>query len=392
MVQNKVAYIGNFCFPDKNASGKRVYANGKLLRAIGYETAFVGVDKELVGLCDLRETKQNYDGFDYYCLPYPIGKKWLQYAKVVKAIEKFLFDEQTGYNPDLVILYGSPTLSIFMTKIIKICKEKNVTILTDCVDWLSVHGNNLVYDIIKSLDTAYRMRYANEKADGVIAISTYLSEYYKHRGKKTVIIPSLNVNQEECVKNYILDTPHVVYAGLWPNPKQVNNRSKLKDRIDISIELMETVKAIGGKFIYDIYGLRKEEYLTLFPDHGSILNLLGEQIVFHGIKSNLEVMKAVKKADYTILIRERTKDTMAGFPTKISESLGCGTPVITTDTSDIWHYITIENGNILVDLKDLDKAAKDIKNKLECRQKKRIVQNPLYYANFKKALSSFLME
>ncbi len=35
-----VLYIGNFSFPFGNAAGKRVYANGKILKELGYDVNF----------------------------------------------------------------------------------------------------------------------------------------------------------------------------------------------------------------------------------------------------------------------------------------------------------------------------------------------------------------
>ena len=51
-------YIGNFCFPDCNAAGKRVYANGKILKELGYKVVFVGVNKSIESISSLKKQKK----------------------------------------------------------------------------------------------------------------------------------------------------------------------------------------------------------------------------------------------------------------------------------------------------------------------------------------------
>ena len=51
------AYIGNFGFPDKNASGKRVLGNCKILQEIGYRVVCIGPGKG---------QPQEYDGIKLF--------------------------------------------------------------------------------------------------------------------------------------------------------------------------------------------------------------------------------------------------------------------------------------------------------------------------------------
>ena len=72
--------------------------------------------------------------------------------------------------------------------------------------------------------------------------------------------------------------------------------------------------------------------------------------MFHGKVSNLEARNKISKADFSILFRNVNKMTSAGFPTKVSESISCGTPVITNSTSDLEHYIINGKNGFLVNL------------------------------------------
>ena len=104
------------------------------------------------------------------------------------------------------------------------------------------------------------------------------------------------------------------------------------------------------EFIFNIYGLTLKEYLFVVQKHKDVLEKLKNKIIFHGKVSNLEAKNKISKADFSILFRNVNKMTSAGFPTKVSESISCGTPVITNSTSDLEHYIINGKNGFLVNL------------------------------------------
>ena len=77
-------------------------------------------------------------------------------------------------------------------------------------------------------------------------------------------------------------------------------------------------------------------------------------IVFKGYCSSEVVQKAIEEASFSILIRNKTRSNMAGFPTKLAESIVLGTPVITTDVGDVSRYLTDGKECIIVNPEDLD--------------------------------------
>jgi len=333
-----VLYIGNFSFPLGNAAGKRVYANGKLMRKLGYRVLYVGTDNEMQNNSKLKDTKREYDGFEYFNFAYPRSKyDWINYNSFYNNLIELIND--MNLKLDLVIYYGSPTLSFFDRKLIKFCKINRIKIVSDCVDWLTTKTNNPIFNLIKGIDNTYQKSYLNKQVDGLIVISRYLENYYKKAGLKTVIIPPLSPDKFE---NMSVSNRYkkIVYAGLpFRKGQPISNLDVLKDRIDKMIELMAKAKEKGATFIFDIYGFTREEYLTVIPSQKTFVDLLENNIVFHGMQTNNKIIEAIIKADFTLLIRDVNRDTSAGFPTKVSESISCGTPVITTKTSDLEDYI-----------------------------------------------------
>lgn len=384
MDKTKIIYVGNFDFPFGNAPGKRVYGNGKLLRAIGYETIFVGMTRSTEDIANLQETEQEYDGFKYYCFSYPKGSAdWIHYKKVLKEFIEWA----SGIKDSIyaVICYGSPRLSCFITGVCRWAKRNNILVISDCVDWLESRTGNLIFDLAKTADTLYQKVIANRRVDGVICISSYLDKYYSRAGKKTLILPPLSTvcgaNSDEAGPDEKLK---MVYAGSpFKTGTVIQNPAALKDRVDVMIELLRCLKQENVDFCFYYYGLDEENYLSAFPDQTENISYLKDSLCFCGMQKNEEVMDKIKEADFTMLIRDVKKSTMAGFPTKVSESISCGTPVITTKTSDIDRYLTEDENVIFVDSNDLQESAKKIRRLIQEKQyikmKNNCVGNTIFY-------------
>lgn len=361
-----ILYLGNFSFPFGNAAGKRVYANGQLFRALGYNVIFIGMDVRS-GSGSIRDTRKEYDGFTYFNIPYPKSNiEWVRYKKLFYELRDFL--NETSILDDLafIICYGSPRVSLFNLRLLKFANQRDIKTLVDCVDWLKVRTNNIIFDLSKYFDDLVQKSYVNKKADGLIVISSYLENYYKKHGKKTIIIPPLAQENTFEIRQSFRDVKIITYAGVpFRKGVEIKDPSLLKDRIDFTIKLFFDLKKQGAKFIFKVYGITKEEYIQVIPNHEQYLQELGESIVFYGMKPNEEVVSAFRNSDFTILIRDCTRASMAGFPTKVSESISCGTPVITTKTSDLEKYVLEWKSGFFLDAKNYDYSLAKMKKILD---------------------------
>jgi len=397
---NKVIYLGNFNFPDGNAAGKRVLANSKILNELNYEVLIIDL-KNINSRFSLCETKKELEGFECYSFSYPENNlEWVKYNKNFKKFLKFVNRKKIIDELEYIIYYGSPRISFFDKLLIDFCKDNNIKIISDCVDWLSVKTNNVFFDIFKWLDNTYQKAYLNNKVDGLITISNYLANYYEKNNKKTVIIPPLSS------KNYELDLSSkykssdkiiISYAGIpFRKNIKIKDKTSLKDRIDKMIKIMYLLKKENIDFVFNIYGFTENEYFEVLPEQKKYVKYLENSIKFHGFTKNKLVIEKIMNSDYTILIRDIKRDTMAGFPTKISESLSVGTPVITNKTSDLADYIVEgETGffisdNIEKSLKKLIKILSINKKEIINMKKKTIESNLFYYKKYISNMKQFL--
>lgn len=341
-----IAYIGGFELPDKNAAAHRVISNGKALEQLGYKVVFVGVtdDDKIIN------NKIVHYGFDTYATRVPRGlMEQVSYFYDVSHYKK-IFD--TLENLKGVICYNMP--SGLMRNLRKYNSSRNVKTFADVTEWyLGSLKSNILMTLFKRNEYKIRMLYTAKKLDGVIAISSYLNTYFKEKNAATITIPPLVDSYDEKWGNIpsSADAPiKIVYAGGAFSIKE----AYVKDRLDLVIEALSVLKREGFNFIFNVFGTSLEEFLVFYPNLIENVNTLDNSLFFHGKVSHKEALSLVRKSDFSIFIRDKSKVTMAGFPTKFVESITSGTIVLTNNNSNVQDFLTEGENGFLINISSLD--------------------------------------
>lgn len=333
---SKILYVGNFELPDKNAAAHRVINNAKIFKQIGYEVIFCGV---------AGEQKENIvyqgkcAGFENWTIK-KSDKNLYSIAEIIPIIKKM--DDLKA-----IIAYNYPAISLLRLR--SYCKKKNILLIADCTEWYGFLGGNVVYKLIKGMDSFLRMNIIQPRLDGIIAISHYLENYYKCR-TKTVFIPPLTDLSEEKWLNTELDTDNILrilYAG---------TPGKHKDKLNKILAALNDCALSHIQF--NIIGITKEQYLEYYPEDLELVDRLSDCVFFKGKKMHLEVIDELKKSDFSLFYRDITRVTTAGFPTKFAESISCGVPVLTNGTSDLEEYLIDGENGFWID--DIDNDLKRV--------------------------------
>jgi glycosyltransferase involved in cell wall biosynthesis len=362
-VRDTIIYIGGFELPDKNAAAQRVMANAKIFRDLGYNVIFIGFNKSLQRDSRIINTKTVCSGFEAWSVPYPAGKlDWLK--QIINPIGLKEIIGKLDTNIHSIICYNYPAIAEYRVK--RICKKNNALFIPDVTEWYGTSSNGYVTSLIKWIDTSLRMRVVNFLADGLITTSTYLTEFYISKVNNIVELPTLYdkialKNNVEFFQKNDQKIKRILYAG---NPFSANtsknSKSGVKERLDKVIALLGKVE--NKNFILDIYGIDKNRYLEVYPGHADLLYMLNGQIIFNGRRAHSEVINAIANSDFTIFFRDTNRVTKAGFPSKYSESIACGTPVITNLMSNINPYIVQSKNTFLVDIDSTGKSLLDMEN------------------------------
>jgi len=349
-----ILYIGGFELPDKNAAAQRVLSNAKILRELGFNVILIGVDKTLPKNTKVKETKFDVQGFETWSVPYPTSKvDWFKQITSIEIIKQFV---EKKYQNDLyaIITYNYPAIAQY--KIKNLCIKYRAFYIADVTEWHESSGGGILFNSIKWFDTSLRMRFSHLQADGIITISKYLTNFYTQRKCLTVELPTLfdvetlSYFDTKKINNDIIK---LMYAGSAFNLNRVDkNRMNIKDRLDKIILMLYKVYQQKKNFTLDIYGLTQDNYLTVFPEHTIILEEISTVITFHGKRPHQEIVGKIQKSDFTIFLRNIERVIEAGFPTKFSESISYGTPVISNMISNIENYSIEGKSHYIINLDD----------------------------------------
>lgn len=378
MCKGTILYVGAFELPDKDAAAHRVLNNAKAFKELGYNVVFIDVDRGEKNKDYIIKNKKNI-GFDCWSRKFPKNIfEWIKYLIGIKELKEIILEYK---NVKAVICYNYQAIAL--ARLNKYCSKNNIKVISDCTEWYEDNR------IIKKIDTILRMKYINKSIDGVICISSYLEKYYKNSVKTLVIPPLVDLQEEKWKLNPKIissDKVNFVYSG---------TPGKHKDKLNYIIENLS--KLNNSNYIFTIIGIDKKKYLEYYPEHIKLLNNIEDKVKFLGRISHEESIKYVKGADYVVFIRENKRVNNAGFPTKFVESISCGTPVVTTRTSDLDKYlqngengffINIEDNNEIVVILNniLNKSKEDIiKMKEICINSKKF-----YYKNYVSDFEFFL--
>lgn len=313
-----ILYVGNYNFQAQTAPVHRVTSNAKIFLLLGHKVVHLSQgDTEYI----------DSDGCQHYFFSkagnvLSVFQRHISVNKIIDVMQKECIDTVILYNYHSVAMY----------RLWKYCRKKRIRIVADVTEWYQFYS--LRDKMTKGLDTFFRMRVIHPRLDGLIVISTYLEEYYKKAVKSIVKIPPLiDYENEKWIRNdaTLSDRPSLL---------SIATSDIHKDNVAAVVRLLECVVEMkdAPDFYLDIVGMTEEQYMQSF-DSAGISSSLREHVCFCGRIPHDEVLKIEKKAWYNIFIREDNVANNAGFPSKAAESLACGTPIITNDTSNIFEYV-----------------------------------------------------
>lgn len=329
-MSKKIFFIGRFKFPDGTAAAQLMKGIGEIFRHIGYQTYFI--DKEISEQVKTKEIAVIKEkGYTVYKILYPATisgrlKSYVEEKSVLKLLEK----EKNNF---FLAYYNYPSIGIF--KFQKYAAYRNIILIPIVTEWYSTQGRSFFIKIFKGVDIIIRMRFLHKREKAMIVSSTFFEKYYKniHTFRIPAVIDIRDKKWNKNVELYNQEEINLVYAG---------SPGKSKDKIDKVIKLLMRIEP-DARFVLRVVGITSREYEEDFAHI-----CIDERIKFLGRVPHEKCVSIIRASDFTILYRNPDRVAMAGFPTKISESIACGIPAITTDTSDIKFFIQEgKNGFIL---------------------------------------------
>lgn len=354
-IKKTILYTGAFRFPTGDAAAPRVLNNAKILRELGFEVAFIsfgGIPQE----SDKgRDGNYYYQGFRYINT-YDID---VRQPNLVKRILRFVFSGRNALGimnnmfSDVCGVIAYQPSAFFTKQIIKLCEKNNKKLITDLTEWYS--SNEFPGGVLAppAWLNQWNMRCTQKRVKNKIVISSYLNRYYK--SSHNIILPPLVDSKEQKWNNFIevlplFDGVRIIYAG---TPGK-------KDLLETMLNAIISCVKDGVKLQFVIVGVMKED--IAYYKNMEEVQQFSENILLCGKVPQTLVPSYYHSSDFSLLIRDVNKKSMAGFPTKFVESMMAGCPVILNETSDIGNYVKSGYNGFMMNKFSLQELIKILKS------------------------------
>ncbi|MBY0273848.1 glycosyltransferase [Candidatus Binatia bacterium] len=325
----RVAYVGPVSLPHGGAASRRMLGIAQSLRAAGHEVLFGSGQMPREGTSEPLD----FEGFPVHSLGertaehLPLLLKHLVYLGMGRRTRDWL--EALDPPPDAVILYAG--FAAYFARLLPWTRARGIPLIFDAVEWYepsSMPGGALgPYRWSFELSA----RFFTVRCGNVVAISAYLRDHYAARGCNVVRVPpTLDVAalppvaapaERACLT--------IGFAG---SPGHRNSFETL-------VESVATLAQRGRRIRLRVAGMTAERVLRTPALASRGLRRLPDFIEALGVLDHEQAMQRVRDCDFTVLMREVRRYSMAAFPTKVVESLACGTPVICNLTSDLGEHL-----------------------------------------------------
>lgn len=370
--------------PDRNAAAHRVFHNACIFKELGYHVVFCGIDTTISANGKRAVTK--IDTFDNYPMRYPNNNQdWIKQLFDFRPIKDAL---QLYDDVRFVVAYNMHAVPL--RKLIKYCRKHKIKIIADATEWYENKFSLHPVRFIKWLDTLITMRVLQKRVDGMIAISSYLKNYYRKYIHNIIVVPPLiDVNDEKWhqVVEQKESRIEYVYSG---------TPGTAKDKLG---QIVDCFAQIGkpDQYTFTVIGITEQDFIKTFPVQAEQLRRISDAVYFRGRIPHKDSIAALKRADYCIFIRDPSRKNTAGFPTKFVESYTSGINIIANEISDLKKYFPADGNSILLDtntdkdiVRALDATVSKNADELRLSRRPRIENNPFDFRIWEKEFNKFL--
>lgn len=347
----KICYIGEFDFTRKSASIVRVLNNARAIEYksdfkvdfIGYSNTSYIEEEEFI----IRNVKR---GNGVISKIYNYITRGRQIIKLLQSIPSY----------DIIVYYAIYGHSVSILRHLRqYCRKNGIKLIVDVVEWYEYEYLPMGRYGPKAMDVRLSITKIIPKCDGVIAISSYLENYFRSRNVKHIVrIPiivdsSMSILKSKCLS---MDAGYLnlIYAG-FPGHKDLI--------LNVALAVDNLAKE-GINIRFHILGITKE---SLQKNTGVIFS---DSVVCHGKIEQKLIPQYLANSDFSVIVRSNIRNNKAGFPTKFVESLNQGLPVIGNITSDLGLYLKNNyNGYILQDtsVNCIEKRLKELALMSKCK-------------------------
>lgn len=336
-----------FTFPDGQAATNRVYTyakgfkeNGINVHVVIFSSAYNEVHNGMVdGIAYYHPFEQKKRSNSFFIRSFQKLKKYVRTYRLLKKINK----------EDKIIAINSWTnlLSTHLTVWI-LSKLLRTKLLTECSEHpLKDFQGGAVN---KKIGRA-KFFIESRLCDGILCISRFIVDYHKKSGvneRKLFLLPST------------VDPSRFSQSGDRPiNERYVGYFGSLtfvRDSVDVLIKAFAAISKLQPQVYLVLGGFCTDEVRKLIIDLISELKI-NDKVKLVEYLTRQEVLRYIIHADVLIMVRSKDLESSASYPSKLTEFLSTGKPVLSVNVGEISDFLTDGENAFLVEPHNPDAMA-----------------------------------
>lgn len=333
----RIAYVGPFAFPASHANSLRVRGMAQAMIQAGHEVTICPGMESPEGDAEFSSAIR-VEGVNEYARRSGLSKiRGVRGMFIGDATIEWLCSQKK--KPDVVVLYG--THLSYLWRLQKYAARAKVQLLLDVVEWYDPrHLPGGLFGPFSAMNE-WAMRHAAKNVDGLFVISSYLQSHFSEAGCRTLKVPPL-------FSPMLVERPKPFRdANSMLNICYVGTPGR-KEEFGALFAGLRMAQDLGINVCMHMVGLTESEFRHSYP------TAIGggesrESIKFYGRIPNEAAKTIISSCDFMIVVRQRSRVTQAGFPSKVAESLSLGIPVIVNKFSDLEPYVCSGNAGLIID-------------------------------------------
>ena len=335
----KILYVGQIAI-EGSASCTHVRNRARFFNNIGYEV--YGLSECPKNECDKVE---DTDFLKYvYMKPFHgkgkvRGAGWIAdqflgihtYNEIIRAL-KFI-------SPDIIILYELNSI-VVEERIRAYCEKHNIRLIIEVTEWMEVENRKEIATRGIVWQKDIQKRYIDKRCGNIIAISEFLYEHYRNQGCNVIRLPPLVydfVDKDQVFRDrdaVKLRQVKLVFAGT----------TDFKDYLEPMLKAIRKINNNEIKIIFDVVGPSPDAIERMLE----CSNLTQCGINCYGRLSHENTLSIVRKADFSVLMRENKRYAKAGVSTKFVEAMSLAVPSICTAVGGTDAFVTDGVDGVLI--------------------------------------------
>jgi Glycosyltransferase len=320
-------------FSESAASAQRVYSLCDVCQKLGLLPIIVS--------CCLDSSSKPPSQYYYYFSESTCSNKKLKNLKFLLGFNGFgtalRYFAARNRIVDVIIYSVCPILSVHFIK--RFTRKKSIKLIFDVVEFQDFKSQTFKSFWLYYLGNIYINKIAIKKNANVFAISKYLFRFFKAKGCNVVLLPFINSGNLFLERKGSTSSVAFLYAGFPGKKDQIVSMIRGFNLAASSFK-ESFVFYLAGPSPKDLFklGLKNEDYKRSL----SYCKYLGPV--------TLETVKGLYSiSDFSVLLKnQKSRRSIADYPSKIVQSLGYGLPVISNLSSDLSECLEDGKNSIIV--------------------------------------------